>query len=190
MKTITYDRLRNQLALNEYLEVSDFEKIISTLNVEQGDRWQYDGDIHSENIKLNNLRFENLTLKHLNLSRFDFSNSEFKNVQFKDCLLVESMFNNVRMCNSKFVRCNMTFSTIKDSFFENSVFENLNFYFVDIQRLELRKCEWILVNFKNQMLKSTDFSDCKFWDVRFLGEGEFSGTVFPKDFDMSLDFSI
>lgn len=190
MKTLTYKTLKDKLSLNEPMQVEDFKKIISILTIEQGDWWQYDGDFHSEKIELPNLRFENLTLQHLNLSRFDFSNSEFKNVVFKDCILVQSTFDYVKMYDCSFKRCNMTFTTIQDSLFVNTLFENQNFYFVDLERLDLKQCTWRLINFKHQMLKSIDFTNCEFWDVRFLGDGEFSGTLFPKDFDMSLDFSI
>ena len=187
---LTYPMLKAQLELSDPMTASDFSTILQHLQVEQDDTWIYNGDVYKETVQLHQLHFEDLTLAHLNLSGFDFSRATFHRVHFKDCILVRSVFDAVQMSHCSFERCNLTFAKITDASFEHTLFKNLNCYSSYFKWLTLKRCDWQLVQFRYGLLGNTDFSDCTWQEVRFLGGGEYTGLTFPKDFDASVDFSI
>ena len=188
--TLNYNLLKEKLNLNSTPTISDINTIISHLTIKIDETLVYGGDTYKEDISLQNLVFENLVFKNLNLSNFDFSESKFENVQFLDCILVRTQFNNTTFDNCKFDRCDMSFMSMTDAQLKNTLFKNSKCYHSYFKWLTLEKCRWEDLVFKAGLLGNTDFEDCIWNDVRFLGGGEFTGLDFPKDFDPSKDFSI
>jgi len=183
-KISTYEFLKDTLDLKNNPTALDLIKIINILNKTKDTTWLYGGDTYEEKVELKHLKFKNLSIQKLNLSNFDFSESTFENVKFEDCILVRSRFDKVKMKNCSFERCDMTFSQITYADFENTLFKNLKLYNIYIKWLKLKNCNWELLIFKGGLLGNTNFSDCIWQDVHFLGGEEFTGLTFPKGFNI------